>query len=84
MRVEVTYTNAAGSDAATSTPTAVVDGNAPADTTGPSLSGTARDGETLTLDDGVWTGTPTVTYATSGSAATRRAPTAPTSRAPPA
>ena len=62
VRVEVSYSNAAGSDAATSTPTAVVDGDAPADTTGPSLSGSTRDGETLTLDDGVWTGTPTVTY----------------------
>ena len=51
----------------------LVQGDAPADTTDPSLSGTARDGETLTLDDGDWTGTPTIVpTATSGSAATRR------------
>ena len=50
-----------------------------------SLSGTARDGETLTLDDGDWTGTPT-DHLRLPVAALRRgaAPTAPTSRAPPA
>ncbi len=63
VRVEVTYTNAAGSDAAASAPTAVVQGNPPAaGATAPSLSGTARDGQTLTLDDGDWTGTPTITH----------------------
>ena len=58
VRVEVTYTNAAGSDTGHSTPSAVVQGNAPVNTTDPSLSGTARDGQALTLDDGDWSGTP--------------------------
>ena len=58
VRVEVTYTNAAGSDTGHSTPSAVVQGNPPVNTTDPSLSGTARDGQALTLDDGAWNGTP--------------------------
>ena len=58
MRVEVTYTNAGGTDTAHSTPTGVVDGVAPANVVDPALSGTARDGQTLTLDDGDWSGTP--------------------------
>jgi hypothetical protein len=62
-RVSVTYTNAAGNDTGRSAPTAVVAGNPPANTVAPLLTGTARDGETLTLDDGEWTGTPTITYA---------------------
>ena len=33
-------------------------GDPPVNTTDPSLSGTARDGQTLTLDDGDWSGTP--------------------------
>ena len=33
-------------------------GNPPVNTTDPSLSGTARDGQALTLDDGDWSGTP--------------------------
>ena len=31
----------------------------PVDTTAPAVDGDARDGETLTADDGTWTGTPT-------------------------
>src|SRR3954452_19005629 len=58
VRVEVNYTNAAGSDTGHSTPSAVVQGNPPVNTTDPSLSGTARDGQALTLDDGDWSGTP--------------------------
>jgi hypothetical protein len=58
VRVEVTYTNAAGSDTGHSAPSGVVDGNPPANTTDPSISGTARDGQVLTLDDGAWSGTP--------------------------
>ncbi len=60
VRVEVTYTNDAGADTATSDPTAVVQGNPPVNVLDPSLSGTARDGATLTLDDGDWTGSPTL------------------------
>ena len=53
----MTYTNAAGTDTAHSAATAVVDGNPPAGTVAPALSGTAGDGQTLTADDGTWTGT---------------------------
>ncbi len=60
VRVEVTYTNPAGADTATSDPTGVVDGNPPVNVVDPALSGTARDGQTLTLDDGDWTGSPTL------------------------
>ena len=35
----------------------------PANTTPPSVSGTPRDGETLTADEGTWTGTDPITYA---------------------
>ena len=71
-RVSVTYTNAAGDDTARSAPTAVIDGNGPANTVAPLLSGTPRDGETLTLDDGDWTGTPTIGYALPVAALRRR------------
>ena len=35
----------------------------PANTTPPSVSGTPRDGETLTAEEGTWTGTDPITYA---------------------
>jgi hypothetical protein len=56
-------TNSAGSASATSAQTATTTAVAPVNTTAPSISGTARDGEVLTLDRGSWTGTPTITYA---------------------
>ena len=59
----MTATNAAGTASTPSAVTAVVAPDAPANTTLPSLSGTARDGQTLTATDGTWTGTPTITYA---------------------
>ncbi|HEX8648749.1 MAG TPA: hypothetical protein VF715_17770, partial [Thermoleophilaceae bacterium] len=63
IRVEVTGTNSGGSVAATSSQTAVVAARPPAGTAPPVVSGTARDGQTLSATDGGWTGTPTVTFA---------------------
>ncbi len=62
-RVIVTATNTAGSTSATSGAAGRVDPVAPANTVAPTVGGTARDGETLTVDRGTWTGTPTITYA---------------------
>ena len=60
IRVRVTGTNGAGSSGALSDPTAVVQAAAPANTLLPAITGTARDGQTLTVSNGTWTGTPTV------------------------
>ena len=77
IRVIVTATNAQSSNAATSTQTATVQAAAPANTTLPSISGTAADGQTLTAGNGAWSGTTPLSYAyqwqrcnTSGSSCT--------------
>jgi fibronectin type 3 domain-containing protein len=62
LRSVVTATNAAGATPATSGQTATIAPTAPIGTTAPSISGTARDGETLTVDRGRWTGTPAIAY----------------------
>ncbi|HMS71487.1 MAG TPA: amidase domain-containing protein [Baekduia sp.] len=64
IRVVETATNAAGAFAATSEQTTVVGVSPPANTVLPALSGTVREGETLTTTDGTWTsgGTPTYAY----------------------
>ena len=62
MRVRVTGTNAAGSSTATSAATAVVVALPPTNTAAPTISGTTRDGHTLTVNRGTWTGTPTIGY----------------------
>ena len=54
MRVSVTATNSDGSSSALSSPTAVVAGLAPTNTSPPKLSGTARDGQTLSVNKGSW------------------------------
>jgi hypothetical protein len=59
MRVSVTATNSDGSSSALSSPTAVVAGLAPVNTSPPQLSGTARDGETLSVTKGSWDNSPT-------------------------
>jgi hypothetical protein len=59
MRVSVTATNSDGSSSALSSPTAVVAGLAPVNTSPPKLSGTARDGETLSVTRGSWDNSPT-------------------------
>lgn len=64
LRVVVTATNPDGVASASSAVTAVVAAAAPASTALPVVSGTARDGLTLTATTGTWTGTPTITYAT--------------------
>jgi hypothetical protein len=58
--VEVTARNDGGSLVVTSGQTAVVAAAPAANSAAPSVSGTARDGQTLTAADGTWTGTPTV------------------------
>jgi hypothetical protein len=62
VRVVVTASNAGGSTPATSSQTAVVQSSTPAaptNTTTPSMSGTATQGQTLSAAKGNWTGSPT-------------------------
>lgn len=65
IRVEVTATNSSGSAVATSAATAVVQTApiAPTNSSPPTISGTAQDGQVLTASPGSWSGTPPITYA---------------------
>jgi hypothetical protein len=58
----VTATNAIGSNAATSNPTAAVGASIPANTVAPVVSGGDSVGATLTCTDGTWTGYPAPTF----------------------
>jgi hypothetical protein len=63
IRVVVTASNSAGSSGATSAQTAVVPvPTRPANTSLPTITGTPLFGNTLTANQGVWTGTPPPTY----------------------
>ncbi|HEY7795157.1 MAG TPA: FG-GAP-like repeat-containing protein [Gaiellaceae bacterium] len=65
LRVVATATNGGGSTSATSAPTAVVTSAPapPANTTPPAITGTPQVGQSLTLDQGTWSGNPTPTLA---------------------
>jgi hypothetical protein len=64
LRVLVTATNSGGSATAISVPTAVVlaAGTGPKNSTAPAISGTAQDGQTLTVNAGTWTGNTPITF----------------------
>ncbi|HEX3332337.1 MAG TPA: hypothetical protein VHS27_20615, partial [Gaiellales bacterium] len=64
LRAVVTATNKGGSGTATSAATAVVQPppTPPANTSSPTISGTAQDGQIQTASPGTWTGTQPITY----------------------
>jgi hypothetical protein len=62
IRVSVTASNSDGSANATSAPTAVVSEGSPLNTSLPTVSGTPREGETLTATSGTWTGPGPISY----------------------
>ena len=62
LRVVVTATNAGGSGQSTSNFTSTIAIVAPGSTTAPSISGTATQGQTLTLTRGEWIGATPITY----------------------
>lgn len=64
IRVQVTATNADGSNQALSAATGVIaaTGTVPAATRQPNPSGTAQDGQTVTVDNGAWSGQQPITF----------------------
>jgi hypothetical protein len=63
LRVKVTATNLAGKGEAESGPTATVGGVLPSNTLAPSVLGLDITGQTLTANEGLWTGTEPIAYA---------------------
>lgn len=65
LRVTVTATNSVGSASAVSAPTTTVQGAAspPVSTSPPTISGTPKDGSTLTAGSGTWSGTQPMSFA---------------------
>jgi hypothetical protein len=65
LRVQVTATNSSGSGDATSKATDIVQavGQAPKNTAAPTITGTTKEGSTLTLTKGTWTGAQPISYA---------------------
>ena len=64
LRVVVTATNSSGSGMATSRPTGIVQatGQAPKNTSAPTISGTPKEGSVLTVNRGRWNGTQPITF----------------------
>lgn len=62
LRVAVTAKNSAGQEAATSPASPIVAGKPPANTGAPAITGTAQEGQTLTVSQGSWTGVEPVSY----------------------
>lgn len=64
LKVAVTATNSAGSGTATSRATDAVTatGSTPANTSAPAISGTFKEGNTLTVAPGGWSGSPAPTF----------------------
>ena len=62
LELTVTATNAVGQASASSPRTAVVGSEQPENTTLPSITGTAQEGQTLTASPGSWTGAEPISY----------------------
>ena len=62
LRIKVTASNSGGSASSTSEASGVVAALAPSNTERPTVTGTAKDGETLSASTGEWAGTPSLTY----------------------